>query len=194
MTQSFHARYFYAPGHRGDDAVELLIDKIPEAPEGKANGDGNNGNVRKQSNVDRMPPAIEHECKTNTQKSSMRGHAAIPHGNNFQWMRKKIERFIEKHVSEPPSNNHTEYGNGNNGCPLVTRKMQPTLMLQARQQQERQKKCEQIHDAVPVDIESQNFEKDCARWEEGDHKHVTVRRYGEDVSSKHGSFRNFSAF
>ncbi|OGJ56692.1 hypothetical protein A3D88_02855 [Candidatus Peribacteria bacterium RIFCSPHIGHO2_02_FULL_52_16] len=162
VTQTFGTRYFNAPGECGDDAVEFLVDKVAETPECKTNGNGDDADVGKRTKVDVVTATVENKCNQDSQKTSVRGHTSVPNRNDVLRMGQKIQRLVEEDVTKPSANDHAKDGHGNDGCPLVAGKMQPTLLLQAWKKDECKDESKQVHNAIPVDGESKQIKKNGA--------------------------------
>ena len=93
------------------------------------------------------------------EQAAVEGHAALPHLEHLQRMREEIARLVEQHVSQTPTQHHTHGAIQQkvvhlylgNGC-------QPLPDAQAPQQQE-QDETHHVHQAVPVDFQKAQIQR-----------------------------------
>jgi hypothetical protein len=81
----------------------------------------------------------------------MEGHAALPHGEDFQRMRQVVARLVEQHLAQPAAEDHAEHAIEQQVVDILRVHAVPRLRLRAAlAQPEKGKKAGEIHQPVPA--------------------------------------------
>src|SRR5881394_3943668 len=90
----------------------------------------------------------------------MERHAALPDVEDFQRMREVVIGLVEKHVAQPPAEDHAEHGEEQEVVELDPRYRRHALANAVRAEPPAGREADEIHQAVPAHRERADGERD----------------------------------
>src|SRR3989344_333499 len=93
-------------------------------------------------------------------------------------MIEEVERLIEKHIPQSPTDNHSDHRPCQYICPIILCQRESTILLETRDQIPCNEKPTEIHESIPMHRKIEEYESDSPRWEETDHGHSITNEVG----------------
>src|SRR3989344_1870541 len=161
MPQSFFTRYDDGPWEIRYRTVEFQIDEVSEPSECEPQSNRYREEIAKLPERDLLmefPQHDEHRDR-HPDHAPVRGHPSIPYGKDLQRVITEVLRSVEDNVPEPSPNDCSEDSCEEQGADIVLCEGISFLSREDREQPPRSKKCQKVHDAVPVDGDGANFKE-----------------------------------
>ena len=105
------AREDHAERGGGYPSVELTVDEVADSAEAKSYRDRDDIEVSGLPELYLFPPAEEISGDNEGQTSPMKGHPAVPGGENFQWMAGVVTPVVQEDVAEPSAEHYRDNEN-----------------------------------------------------------------------------------
>jgi len=98
----------HCPRNIARPAEQLAVDEIADAAEPEPNGHGHHVEVGGLPEAEAMVAAVQQAGDDDAQAPPVKGHAALPGGENLQGVAQVVGRLIEQDVAEPAAGDDTD--------------------------------------------------------------------------------------
>lgn len=155
----------HCPWYIGDPAVEFSIDKVSDAAESEANGCRYDHEVSGLPEIDPHVPAEENACDEAADKTSVKGHAAMPNGENLKGFAEIGAWIVEDYVTEARTDEEPDDDIGVKGALKIARNGK-SLFLDLKPHEEiGRSEPKEVHHSVPPHGEGANsYDLGTYRW------------------------------
>jgi len=144
-----------------DPAVEFTVNKICDPPQAKTDRRGDNHPVSNSPKWKGLAPAKPPSGNHGADQAAVKGHAAVPDGNDFQGITNKIRQIhvlVKKDVSQPGSGNKSNGKVKDEILDQTGREAYGAALFLPLDEKIGGEKAQHVHQAVPSYLERADFE------------------------------------
>src|SRR5688572_20376881 len=158
----------HTPGNIGGASVQLSVDEISKAAKPQADWRDGGREIGNSIDGNALTFAEPDQRDDGPDQPSMKRHAAFPHGEDFQGMLRVVGKIIEQGIPDPAADKYPQRRPDDHIVNLVFRDCQSFFTHFARNEEIRCSQSDQVHEAIPAELQRTNFEKDRAQMGIGD--------------------------
>ncbi|MCY1343855.1 hypothetical protein D9M69_298800 [compost metagenome] len=150
----------HRPGHVGHLAPQLAVDEVADAPGAQADRHQRGDEVHQLEEALVVTPAEPQGRQDHADQAAVERHAALPHLEDQRRIGDVFLQVVEQHVAQPPADHHAA---GHPEHQIGERLLGPArveLLELARRQQPGAADADQVHQAVPVDLQRPEGNRD----------------------------------